>query len=105
MSMKNSNDTNWDRTSNLPICSTAPQPLCYRGPHIYRLREKKKNKKKKMKKKKKNHFILLSGECYLGRVTRNTWKTLLGIAVHYVCMEDTAREGIVIFKTLHREVY
>ena len=24
MSMKNSNDTSWDRTSGLPICSTAP---------------------------------------------------------------------------------
>ena len=24
MSMKNSNDTNWDRTSDLPICSTVP---------------------------------------------------------------------------------
>ena len=24
MSMKNSNDTSWDRTSDLPICSTAP---------------------------------------------------------------------------------
>ena len=34
MSMKNSNDTSWDRTSDLPICSTAPQPLCYRGPNI-----------------------------------------------------------------------
>jgi len=30
MSTKNSNDTSWDRTSDLPICSTA---LCYRGPH------------------------------------------------------------------------
>ena len=27
-----STDTSWDRTSDLPICSTAPQPLCYRGP-------------------------------------------------------------------------
>ena len=27
-----SNDTSWDRTSDLPICSTAPKPLCYRGP-------------------------------------------------------------------------
>ena len=26
-------DTIWDRTSDLPICSTAPQPLCYRGSH------------------------------------------------------------------------
>ena len=32
MSMKNSNDTSWDRISDLPICSTAPLPLCYRGP-------------------------------------------------------------------------
>ena len=24
ISMKNSNDTSWDRTSDLPICSTAP---------------------------------------------------------------------------------
>ena len=24
-------DTSWDRTSDLPICSTAPSPLCYRG--------------------------------------------------------------------------
>ena len=31
MSMKNSNDTIADRTSDLPICSTAPQPLCHRG--------------------------------------------------------------------------
>ena len=30
--MKNSSDTSWDRTSDLPICSTAPSPLCYRGP-------------------------------------------------------------------------
>ena len=29
--MKNSNDTIWNRTSDLPICSTA---LCYRGPHF-----------------------------------------------------------------------
>ena len=29
--MKNSTDTSWDQTSDLPICSTAPQPLCYRG--------------------------------------------------------------------------
>jgi len=27
-----STDTSWDRTSDLPICSTA-QPLCCRGPH------------------------------------------------------------------------
>ena len=32
MSIKNSIDTSWDRTSDLPICSTALQPLCYRGP-------------------------------------------------------------------------
>ena len=32
MSMKNSNDTIWDRTIDLPICSTAPLPLCRRGP-------------------------------------------------------------------------
>jgi len=39
MSMKNSNDTIWNRTSDLLICSTAPEPLCYRGPpyiYIYR---------------------------------------------------------------------
>ena len=30
--MKNSTDTSWDRTNDLPICSTAPYPLCYRGP-------------------------------------------------------------------------
>jgi len=28
--MKNSNDTSWDRTRDLLICSTAPYPLCYR---------------------------------------------------------------------------
>jgi len=36
--MKISSDISWDRTSGLPICSTAPKPLCYRGPlymHIY----------------------------------------------------------------------
>ena len=33
MSMKNSNYTSWDRTSDLPICSTATYPLCYRRPH------------------------------------------------------------------------
>jgi len=27
MSMKNSNDTSWDRTSDLPICGTAPNPM------------------------------------------------------------------------------
>ena len=27
-------DTSWDRTSDLPICSTAPWPLCYRGPLV-----------------------------------------------------------------------
>ena len=31
--MKNSNDTSRDRPSDLPICNTAPYPLCYRGPH------------------------------------------------------------------------
>jgi len=30
--MKNSNITIRNRTSDLPICSTAPSPLCYRGP-------------------------------------------------------------------------
>ena len=31
-------DTGWDRTSDLPICSTVPYPLCYRGPlyNVYR---------------------------------------------------------------------
>ena len=33
--MKNSNDTIWDRTSDLPICSAAPSPLCNRGPPKY----------------------------------------------------------------------
>ena len=32
MSMKNSNDTFWIWTSDLLICSTAPEPLCHRGP-------------------------------------------------------------------------
>ena len=32
--MKNSNDTIWNRTSDLPICSTAPWPLCHRGPRV-----------------------------------------------------------------------
>ena len=32
MSMKNSNDTTWNRTTDLPICSTAPSPLCHSGP-------------------------------------------------------------------------
>ena len=36
MSMKNSNDTIWNRTSDRPISSTAPQPLCHRGPPIKR---------------------------------------------------------------------
>jgi len=27
--MKNSNDTSWDRTNDLLICSAAPWPLCY----------------------------------------------------------------------------
>ena len=30
--MKNSDDTIWDRTNDLPICSTALYPLCHRGP-------------------------------------------------------------------------
>ena len=32
MSLKKSSDTIWDRTSDLLICSTAPKPLCHRGP-------------------------------------------------------------------------
>ena len=32
MSTENSNDTSWDLTCDLPIRSTAPSPLCYRGP-------------------------------------------------------------------------
>jgi len=32
MSMKYSNDTSWNRTSDLPICSATPSPLCYCGP-------------------------------------------------------------------------
>ena len=32
ISLRNSNDTIWDRTSDLPICSTAPYPLCHHGP-------------------------------------------------------------------------
>ena len=35
MSIKNSNDNIWNRTSDIPICSAAPQPLCYSGPRIY----------------------------------------------------------------------
>ena len=34
-----STDTSWDRTSDIPICSTAPWPLCYRG-HGYPLNMK-----------------------------------------------------------------
>ena len=30
--MKNSSDTMWNQTSDLPICSTAPLPLCYPSP-------------------------------------------------------------------------
>ena len=33
--MKNSNDTIWNRTSDLPICGTAPKTLCHRGPHFF----------------------------------------------------------------------
>ena len=29
-----STDTGWNRTSDLPICNTAPWPLCYRGPPL-----------------------------------------------------------------------
>jgi len=29
---ENPTDTSWDWTSDTPICSTAPSPLCYRGP-------------------------------------------------------------------------
>ena len=32
-----STDTSWDRTSDLPICSTAPKPLCYRVYSRYRV--------------------------------------------------------------------
>jgi len=30
-----STDTSWDRTSDHPICSTAPYPLYYRGPQSF----------------------------------------------------------------------
>jgi hypothetical protein len=32
MAMKNSNDTSWDWTSDLLICSAVDEPLCYPGP-------------------------------------------------------------------------
>jgi len=35
MSMKHSSDTIWNRTSDLPICSAVPYPLCYRGPLMH----------------------------------------------------------------------
>jgi hypothetical protein len=37
MSMKISNDTICNRTSDLPICSTVPLPMCHhqRSPHSY----------------------------------------------------------------------
>ena len=34
MSMKNLNETIWNRTSELSICSTATYSLCYHGPHL-----------------------------------------------------------------------
>ena len=37
MSMKRTNETIWNRTSDFPISSTALQPLRYRGPLIVRL--------------------------------------------------------------------
>jgi len=54
MSMKNCNDTSWDRTSDLPICSTAPQP------HInYNLIRKieRKNERKEEKRKERGKEI------------------------------------------------
>jgi hypothetical protein len=32
--MKNSSDTIGNRSRDLPVCSTVPQPLCHRVPHI-----------------------------------------------------------------------
>jgi hypothetical protein len=37
LSIKNSDDTSWDPTTDLPICSTTPQPLCHRGPQLSNL--------------------------------------------------------------------
>jgi hypothetical protein len=34
MSMKNSSDTIWNRTRDLPICSAVPQQLRHRVPQI-----------------------------------------------------------------------
>jgi hypothetical protein len=34
MSMKNTNDTIRNRSSNLPVCSAVSQPLCHHMPHI-----------------------------------------------------------------------
>jgi hypothetical protein len=34
MSMKNSNDSIGNRSRDLPVCSTVPQPLCHHVPHI-----------------------------------------------------------------------
>jgi hypothetical protein len=39
MSVEKSDDTIWNRISNLPICSTVPQPLCHRGPPLYQCSE------------------------------------------------------------------
>ena len=40
MSLKYYNYTSWNRTNDLPICSTAPSPLCYRGPALLYVTER-----------------------------------------------------------------
>ena len=65
--------------------------------YIFRVREREREEEEEEKKKKKN-FVVLSRESYLRGETRNTCKTFLGIPVHYVCLEDTAREWIVILR-------
>jgi hypothetical protein len=73
MSMKNSDDTIWNRTSDLPICSTVPYPLCHRGPLI-----------PKVKKDIKVHFFTHSSnscKLYQGKRLKLLRVTAVGICV------------------------
>jgi hypothetical protein len=66
MSMKNSNDTFWNRTSDLPICSAAPWPLCPAA--LLRMRNVS---EKSCRENQNTHFILSN---FFPRKTCRLWE-------------------------------
>ena len=82
MSIKDSNDASWDRTSDLPNCSTAPQPLCYPTAVPYALSRERKIKK--IKKIDQNCIYRCSRKCACGN--RGSYRLNPGVPRNTVCL-------------------